>query len=119
MLSTNRGAVYGDLELRIALARLLEPLEQMEQSDRGTRAGVQDAVVQIDANRTERLPPTRDMIAAVLRAAANTGLPRSEIITAVRRDYGVQLTPNTATTTLLRMQRVDLVLRRELLWFLG
>jgi hypothetical protein len=110
--------VYGDLELRIALARLLQHLQQMEQSARAARVVVEDAVAQIDANRTERLPPTRDMIAAVLRVAGKTGLARSEIIDAVRRDYGVQLTPNTATTTLLRMQRVGLVLRRELLWFL-
>ena len=110
--------MYGDLELRIALARLLQHLQQMEQSSRAARVVVEDAVAQIDANRTERLPHTRDMIAAVLRAAGNTGLSRAKIIAAVRRDYGVQLTPNTATTTLLRMQRVGLVLRRELLWFL-
>jgi hypothetical protein len=110
--------MYGDLELRIALARLLQRLQQMGESVHAAAVVVQDAVDQIDANRTERLPPTRDMIATVLRAGGNTGLPRSEIIAAVRRDYGVQLTPNTATTTLLRMQEGGLVLRRKLLWFL-
>ena len=110
--------MYGDLELRIALARLLQRVQQMEEGFRAVGVVLQDAVAQIDANRTERLPPTRDMIATVLRASGNTGLPRSGIIAAVRRDYGVQLTPNTATTILLRMQEGGLVLRRKLLWFL-
>jgi hypothetical protein len=58
------------------------------------------------------------MIVAVMRAAGNVGLSRAEIITAIHRDYGSNLPPNTATTTLLRMQRGGLVSRRGLSWFL-
>jgi hypothetical protein len=110
--------VYGESELRIMLGRLLDHLTRMEESARAARFLVQDAANRIDANRTEPLPVTRDMIAAVMREAGNPGLARSEIMAAVYRDYGVQLSPNTATTTLLRMQRAGLVWRDGLYWSL-
>ena len=61
-------------------------------------------VAQMEAERARR---QRE---AVERAA--------EAIAAVHRDYGFQLSPDSATTTLLRMQRADLALRDGLLWFL-
>jgi hypothetical protein len=111
--------VNSDIELRVTLGRLLVHLQEMEDSARAARALVQAAVVQIDANRTERLPPARDMIVAVLQPAGAGGLARTEIIAAVHRDYGVHLQPNTATTTLLRMQQTGLVWREGRFWVLA
>jgi hypothetical protein len=110
--------MYGESELRMMLGRLLDQLTQIEESFRAARELVQDTVYQIDANRTEPLPVTRDMIVAVMREAGNPGLARSDIIAAVHRDYGIQLPPNTTTTTLLRMQRAGLVWRDGLYWSL-
>jgi hypothetical protein len=107
-----------EIQHRIVLGRLLEHLTQMEQSVRAARAIVQNAVAEIKTNRTERLPVARDMIIAVLRASENEGLSRSEIMAAVDRDYGVPITANTTTTTLMRMQRAGLASRGGLYWFL-
>ena len=101
------------------LGRLLEHLTQMERSAQAARAIVQIAVNEIDANRSQRLPVARDMIIAVMRAAGNVGLSRSDIIAAIKRDYGVDIPPNTVTGTLLRMQRAGLARQPGYVeWFL-
>jgi hypothetical protein len=110
--------MYGEIELRVLLGRLLERLTQMEESAREARSLVEDAVRQIDANRTEPLPVAREMIVSVIEAAGDVGLERNEIIAAIDRDYGVEVSPNTVTTTLLRMQKAGLVSRRGRLWAL-
>ena len=53
-----------------------------------------------------------------MQMAGNIGLAPSEIIGAIERDFGLQISPDTATTTLLRMQRAGLVARRGLVWSL-
>jgi hypothetical protein len=58
------------------------------------------------------------MIIRVLREGRNQGITRAEIISGVYRDYGVEMAPNTATTTLLRMQRAGLTQKKGLYWFL-
>lgn len=110
--------VYDDLELRILLGRLLEHLKQMENSARSACALVQHEISRIDATRSEPLPRTREMIASVMHAAGDPGLRRSDIIAHVRRDYGIALTPNNATTCLRRMQLAGLVGLDGLFWFL-
>jgi hypothetical protein len=110
--------VSGEIQQRIVLGRLLEHLTQMEHSARAARAIIQNAMAEIETNRTERLPVAREMIIAVLQASGNEGLSRSEIMAGVDRDYGVPITANTATTTLLRMQRAGLASRFGLLWVL-
>jgi hypothetical protein len=110
--------VYDEIALRIMLGRLLEQLVQMEASAHSARALVQNEIYRLDMSRNTPLPVTRDMITAAMRAAGNSGLTRSEIIAAIRRDYGIELPPNTATTTLLRMRRAGLVQRDEFSWFL-
>ena len=107
-----------EIQHRIVLGRLLEHLTQMEHSARAARAIIKDAMAEIATNRTERLPVAREMIIAVLRASGNEGLSRSEVIAGVDRDYGVPMTANTATTTLLRMQRAGLASRGGRFWFL-
>ena len=110
--------VSNEIQHRIVLGRLLEHLTQMEHSARAARAIIQNAMAEIETNRTERLPVAREMIIAVLRASGNEGLSRSEIMAGVDRDYGVPITANTTTTTLMRMQRAGLASRFGLLWFL-
>jgi hypothetical protein len=110
--------MYSEIELRVLLGRLLHRLTQMEESASEARSLVQDAVHQIDANRIEPLPVTREMIVSVIEAADKVGLERNEIIAAIDRDYGVDVSPDTVTTTLLRMQKAGLVARRGRLWSL-
>jgi hypothetical protein len=110
--------MYSEIELRVLLGRLLHRLRQMEESAREARSLVQDAVRQIDANRIEPLPVTREMIVSVIEAAGSVGLERNEIIAAIDRDYGADVSPDTVTTTLLRMQKAGLVSRRGRLWSL-
>jgi hypothetical protein len=110
--------MYDELELRIMLGRLLERLTQMEESARSARDLVQTEIYRLDATRSQPLPVTRDMIVTVMRAARNTGLTRADIIAAIHRDYGFELPPNTATTTLLRMRQVKVVRRDGGRWFL-
>jgi hypothetical protein len=107
-----------EIELRVFLGRLLQHLTQMVESSREAQALVQNAVRQADAARREPLPPTREMIISAFEAAGNVGLARAEIIAAIHRDYGIDVSPDTVTTTLLRMQKGSLVTRRGLLWFL-
>ena len=108
----------GEIDLLVLLRRLSERLRQIEESAREASFLVQDAVRRIDANRTEPLPVMREMIIAVIQAAGNIGLDRSEIIAAVDLDYGVEISPNTVTTTLLRMQKAGIASRRGRLWSL-
>jgi hypothetical protein len=110
--------VVDELGLRITLGRLLEHLAEMEKSARSARELIQSEIWRLDATRSKPLPRTRDMIAAVMRAAGNVGLARSDIIAAVDRDYGVLLAPNNATTCLLRMRRAGLARFDEQFWFL-
>ena len=107
-----------EIEHRILLGRLLQHLTQMEQSARAARQLVQDAVTKIDGNRTAHPPVAREMIIRALREGANQGLTRAEIMSGVQRDYGVELAPNTATTTLLRMQKAGLTRKGGLFWYL-
>jgi hypothetical protein len=119
--------VYSQIELRIKLGRLQERLTQMaaiarafEENARAAAAIIQSALDQIDSTRTEPLPVTREIILEVLRAAGNgAALARADIIAAAHRDYGVQLAPNSVTTTLLRMQRAGLVWRDGVYWSLS
>jgi len=53
-----------------------------------------------------------------MRAAGNIGLTRYAIIQAVHRDYGFELPPDSATTTLARMRRAHLARRDGAFWFL-
>jgi hypothetical protein len=106
-----------ELELRIMLGRLLERLNQLQESLRSTCEFVQSEVWRLDATRSKRLP-TRDMIAAVMRATGNDGRTRADIIADVHRDYGVQLAPNNATTCLRRMQQAGLVRLDGQFWYL-
>jgi hypothetical protein len=106
------------IECRLMLGRLSEHLIQMEKSARAAREIVQSAISEIDATRTAQLPTARVMISVILHAAGNQGLTRSDIMAGVKRDFGVPMTPNTATTTLLRMQKARLAFRRGRLWFL-
>jgi DNA-binding CsgD family transcriptional regulator len=110
--------MHGEIERRVFLGRLLERLRQIEESARAAVWLVQNEVRRIDANRTEPLPATREMIVSVIKAAGNVGLARAEIITAIDRDYGLDVSPDTVTTTLLRMQKAGLVSRHGLLWSL-
>jgi hypothetical protein len=107
-----------EIEHRIVLGRVLQHLTQMEQSARAARQLVQDAVSKIDGNRAAQPPVARDMIIRALREGANQGLTRAEIMSGVHRDYGVEMAPNTATTTLLRMQKAGLARKSGLFWFL-
>jgi hypothetical protein len=120
--------VSSQIELRIKLGRLQERLTQMaaiaralEENARAAAAIIQSALDQIDSTRTEPLPVTREIILEVLRAAGNgaAALARADIIAAAHRDYGVQLAPNSVTTTLLRMQRAGLVWRDGVYWSLS
>jgi hypothetical protein len=119
--------VNSDIELRVKLGRLQRQLRQMAGAARAfaEHAGAADAIIQsaldqIDTTRTEPLPVTREMILEVLRAAGRgAALARADIIDAAHRDYGVQLSPNSVTTTLLRMQRAGLVSRDGLYWSLS
>jgi hypothetical protein len=107
-----------EIELRVFLGRLLQHLTQLVESSREAQSLVQNAVRQLDADRREPLPGTREMIVSVIEAAGNVGLARAEIIAAIDRDYGLDISPDTVTTTLVRMQKGSLVTRRGLLWFL-
>jgi hypothetical protein len=108
-----------EIEHRIVLGRVLQHLTQMEQSARAARQLVQDAVSKIDGNRTAAQPPVaREMIIRALREGANQGLTRAEIMSGIHRDYGVEMAPNTATTTLLRMRKAGLARKSGLFWFL-
>jgi len=110
--------MYGEVELRVMRGRLLEQLTQIERASGAARAVVQDAVYRIDSTSTEPLPGNREMITAVMRAAGNIGLTRYAIIQAVHRDYGFELPPDSATTTLARMRRAHLARRDGAFWFL-
>src|SRR5438270_9417613 len=90
----------------------------MEQSARVACQLVRDAVIKIDGDRTIQPPVARTMIIRVLREEGNQGTTRAEIISGVYRDYGVEMAPNTATTTLLRMQKAGLLRKSGLFWFL-
>jgi hypothetical protein len=107
-----------EVENRVLLGRLLEHLNHMEQSARAARQLVHDAVVKIDGNRAVQPPVAREMIIRVLRDGQNQGLTRSEIMSGIERDYGVEIAPNTATTTLLRMQKAGLARKAGLYWFI-
>jgi hypothetical protein len=100
------------------LRNRLSHFERWGEATRSMYSLLQAELHRLDMNRTKRLPLTRDMIAAVMRAAGNVGLARSEIVAAIERDFGLQISPDTVTTTLLRMQRVGLVARRGVGWFL-
>jgi hypothetical protein len=106
-----------EIEHRVLLGRLLVELTQMEQSARTARQLVHDAVIKIDGNRMAAPPVAREMIFRVLRDDGD-GLDRAAIISGVHRDYGLELAPNTATTTLLRMQGAGLVRKLGRYWFL-
>jgi hypothetical protein len=90
---------------RADLARLLECFEQIEQHARAARELLFAALRRVD----QPLPRTREMIVAVLQAVDARGQSRAGIIAAIRRGYGVQLPPNTATVTLHRMQRAGVI----------
>jgi|SRR5271166_2874528 len=108
----------GEIERRVFLGRLLQRIRQAAESLSEAGSLIEDELRRIDANRTEPLPVTREMIVSVMKAGGHLGLERNQIIASIDRDYGVEVSPDTVTTTLLRMQKAGLVWRRGRLWSL-
>lgn len=107
-----------EIDLRIKLGRMLEHMQQSVRSGQAACTVLQAQIAELDANRTTPLPVARQMITAVMSSAGNRGLTRADIIAAIKRDYGAEISPNTITGTLLRMQNNALAWRRGPIWFL-
>ncbi len=102
--------------LRMRLARLLESLERQHLA---TVMLLQGCLEEVKAAAVEDpLPPAREMIIQALQYAAPHGLSRSDILAAIRRDYGVEVSANTLTGTLSRMHAANLVRRVGQTWFI-
>jgi hypothetical protein len=97
---------------------MLEHMQQSVRSGQAACASLQAQIAELDANRTTPLPVTREMIKAVMSSTGNRGLTRADIIAGIKRDYGAEISPNTVTGTLLRMQNTGLAWRRGPIWFL-
>jgi hypothetical protein len=101
---------------RVLFGRLSEHLRLIGEHARAAVDLLENAITQIDRNRTQPLPTIRWMLLAAIKGDARIGLTRSEIVDAVHRDYGVLLSPATVTTTLSRMLKAGLVVRRGVRW---
>jgi hypothetical protein len=105
------------MDTRVMLGRLLENMQAAHETQGAAIAALRSIILQLDTSGQVKVPPVRDMIAEAL--ASNPGLTRAEIMQVSRRDYGVDLSPNTVTGTLARMRKERLVRRRGQLWFLN
>jgi hypothetical protein len=103
-------------EMRVMLGRLLQRMEQRHRLHEADISLVREVVAQLDASGEVTRPPTRQMIVDALRN--EPGLSRQEIVAAIRRDYGIEVPPNTITGTLRRMETDGMVRHRGQRWFL-
>jgi hypothetical protein len=102
--------------MRVMLGRLLARMEQRHREHDADISLVRQVVGQLDASGQVTRPPTRQMIVDALRN--EPGLTRQEIVAAARRDYGIEVPPNTITGTLRRMEADGIVYHRGQRWFL-
>ena len=58
------------------------------------------------------------MVSAALEYAAPEGLSRAEIAAAISREYGIEISVNTLTGTLVRMHAAGRIRRVGQTWFL-
>jgi hypothetical protein len=105
------------MDTRVMLGRLLQSLEKAHNAQGDALDTLRAIIAQTDASGQVKIPPVREMIRDVLLDNYAFGMNRSEIINQIRRDYGVDMSPNTVTGTLARMQREKIVLRRGQIWF--
>jgi DNA-binding transcriptional ArsR family regulator len=103
-------------EMRVMLGRLLQRMEQRHRLHEADISLVREVVAQLDASGEVTRPPTRQMIVDALRN--EPGLSRQEIVAAIRRDYGIEVPPNTITGTLRRMETDGMVRHRGQRWLL-
>jgi hypothetical protein len=99
-------------KLAIKMARQIEALDRQVAQLRGSLDEIRAAAV------GARVLPVRDMILAALEYASPDGLTRSEIAAAIRRDYGIEISVNTLTGTLSRMNAAATIRRVGQAWFM-